>query len=68
MENKDKYIKTDNDVILNEICIRWVKKIDECLHVCMKNNGCQSGIDTHKICKANSPKSYLKLQHFFYNT
>ena len=28
----EKYIKTDDNTILNEKCIRWVKKISECLH------------------------------------
>lgn len=68
MEIKDKYIKTDKDVILNETCILWVKKIDECLHVCMRSNGCTSGVDTHEICKVNNLKSYTKLNQFFNNS
>ena len=58
------YIKTDESRIINENCIKWVKKIDECLEVCMKGNGCYIG-DTHKICKINNPKSYEKLIKYF---
>jgi predicted nucleic acid-binding Zn ribbon protein len=58
------YIKTDESRIINETCIKWVKKIDECLEVCMKGNGCYIG-DTHKICKMNNPKSYELLIKYF---
>ena len=56
MENNQSYIKTDNNIIINEKCIIWVKKIDECLEVCIKSTGCyvKSGGDTHKICKLNN--------------
>ena len=34
MENDtNSYLKTDHGIILNEKCIRWVKKMNECLHV-----------------------------------
>jgi len=58
------YIKTDDNKILNENCIKWVKKIDECLEICTKGNGCYIG-DTHKICKINNPDSYEKLNRNF---
>ena len=61
MENK--YIKTDDSVI-NEKTIRWVKKMNNCLYVCNKGNGC-SLRDTHKICKFNSLNSYNKLNKLF---
>lgn len=61
MENK--YIKTD-DSIINEKSIRWVKKMNNCLYVCIKTNGC-SIRDTHKICKFNSYNSYNKLNKLF---
>jgi hypothetical protein len=59
------FIKTDNNKIINEKCIRWVKKMDECLEVCIKSDGCRDGVNTHKICKLNNPNSYEKLNRLF---
>ena len=68
MENKvtieNKYIKADDNIIINENCIRWVKKMDYCLHVCSKPLGC-GDTDTIKICKSNNPDSFDKLDKFF---
>jgi len=61
----DKYLKTDDNKIINEKCIRWVKKMNECLEVCIKSDGCILGSNTHKICKSNSNDSYEKLDRFF---
>ena len=64
MEKKEvSYIKADNNVLINEQCIRWVKKMGDCLEVCTKSTGCKNlkGDDKHKICKFNSPESYHKL-------
>ena len=33
------FLKADDNKIINEKCIRWVKKIDQCLHVCNKPEG-----------------------------
>ena len=65
--NKTDYFKTDNNMIINENCIRWVKKMNHCLEVCIKKSGCslQSYEDTHKICKLNNPDSYNKLNEHF---
>ena len=67
MENKQIYIKMDNNIIINEKCIQWVRKMDECLDVCTKLTGCslRSGVDTHKICKLNNSDSYNKLNKYF---
>ena len=62
MENS--YIKADDNKIINESCIRWVKKLDSCLEVCTKSSGC-SPENTHKICKLNNPESYNKLNQNF---
>jgi hypothetical protein len=64
MENT--YIKTDNNRIINEKYITWVKKMNDCLEVCVKTDGCsiRSG-ETHKICKFNNPYSYNKLNKHF---
>ena len=67
--DKNSYIKTDDNVIINEKCIKWVKKMDDCLNVCTKSTGCNElnlkFNDTHKICKINNPKSYDKLNKHF---
>ncbi len=66
MENNTiSFVKTDDNRIINENCIRWVKKMNECMDVCIKPSGCYPYRDTHKICKSHSPESYHKLnQHF----
>jgi hypothetical protein len=58
------YIKTDDNKIINEIHIRWVKKMSDCLQVCTKSIGCDT-VDTHKICKSNNIESYNKLNKHF---
>lgn len=66
MENNQTYIKTDNNTIINEKCIIWVKKMNECLHVCSKSTGCfYDKEDTHKICKINNLDNYNKLNKYF---
>jgi hypothetical protein len=64
--NKITYIRADNNVIINEMSIRWVKKMGDCLEVCSKQKGCTKvGYDTIKICKINSLDSYNKLNKHF---
>jgi len=64
--NKTLYIKTDDNTIINENYIRWVKKMNDCLEVCVKSRGCTAGtIETHKICKINNMDSYNKLNRYF---
>lgn len=62
-----KRCKTDDNRIINEKCITWVKKISECLEVCTKSTGCdvEKLGDTHKICKINNLDSYNKLNKHF---
>lgn len=65
MENKNvSYLRVDDNKIINETCIRWVKKMDDCLRVCTKSTGCEIK-DTHKICKINNLDSYNKLNKHF---
>ena len=66
MKKTTTYIKTDDNNIVNEQCIKWVKKMNDCLYVCTKSTGCHihSG-DTHKICKPNNIESYNKLNKYF---
>jgi len=61
---KESYLKTDDNRLINEKYIRWIEKIDECYKVCIKSNGCMN-IDTHKICKINNLDSYNKLNKYF---
>lgn len=62
----ENWCKTDNNRIINEKYIRWVKKMNECLEVCMKSTGCNiNDGTTHKICKINNPDSYNKLNKHF---
>ena len=66
MENSPiSYIKTDNNKIINENCIKWVKKMSDCLEVCTISTGCIAGTNTHIICKLNNLDSYNKLNKQF---
>ena len=68
MQNNTIYLKTDDNKIINERQIRWVKKMGDCLEVCTRSVGCSPDTyagNTHKICKLNSPYSYNKLIHHF---
>lgn len=63
------YIRTDDNTLINETCVKWIKKMNDCLEVCIKSSSCYQGINTHKICASNSPDSYNKLNsHFIDNT
>jgi hypothetical protein len=66
MENNN-YLKADDNKIINEKSIKWVKKMSDCLEVCTKSTGCNSVKygDTHKICKLYNPDSYNKLNKHF---
>jgi hypothetical protein len=63
--NKISYLKTDDNRIINEKCIVWVKKMHECLEICTKQIGCYVGDGTHKICKVNNIDSYNKINKNF---
>jgi hypothetical protein len=64
-ENKNSFIKADDNKVVNEKFIRWIQKIDQCLEVCTKHNGCQIGSGTNRVCKLNNPDSYEKLNKLF---
>lgn len=64
--NQPLYIKTDDNTIINENCIRWVKKINNCLEICTKSTGCNvQNKDTHQICKLYNLDGYNKLNKHF---
>jgi hypothetical protein len=63
---QESYLKTDDNKIINEKYIRWVLKMNECLEVCTKSDGCNyNGQNTHTICKNKSYDSYSKLNEHF---
>jgi hypothetical protein len=62
--SKQSYLRTDENKIINEKCIRWVQKMGDCLAVCNKAVGCHIS-ETHRICKLNNPDSYNKLNQYF---
>lgn len=62
MENNSSYIKTDENIYINEKCIIWVKKMDDCLKICTKRKGC-TFLDTFTICKSTNPENYDKLNN-----
>ena len=65
-DNKENsYIKTDENKIINEQQIRWVKKMNDCLEVCIRSNGCKVRLHTHTICKSNNLFSYNRLNKHF---
>ena len=65
-DNNISYLKTDDNKIINEKRLTWVKKMGDCLEVCLKSTGCnvKQG-DTHKICKLYNLDSYNKLNKHF---
>lgn len=64
-ENQNTFIKVDNNKVINEKSIKWIKKMGECLEVCTRSNGCTVEKDTHSICKFHTPDSYKKLNDLF---
>jgi hypothetical protein len=61
-----KWCKADDNKIINEACIRWAKKMDECIMVCTKSDGCSEyRRNLHSICKINNPESYNKMIKLF---
>lgn len=58
------YIRADDNKIINEKCITWIKKMDECLAVCTRTTGCALD-NTHKICKLNNSDSYNRINELF---
>jgi hypothetical protein len=65
MENNNTlYLKTDDNKVINAKCIRWIKKMNDCLEVCIRSNGCNL-LNTHRICKLNNLDSYNKLNKLF---
>jgi hypothetical protein len=64
------YIKTDDNTLINQKYIRWIHKINECMEICIKSDGCikNDSATLHKICKISSPINYEKLNNYFERT
>jgi hypothetical protein len=60
-----KFVKTSDTTLINLQHIRWVKKIDRCLEICNKMDGCTAGRDTHPVCQYNNPEVYAWLNKYF---
>ena len=52
------FLSIDDSILINERCVRWVKKMDECMYVCDKLYGCKDIYETYKICKETNPMNY----------
>ena len=65
MEKPNNFLKTDDNRVINEKYIRWVKKMSDCLEVCTRSSGCSTPENTHKICKLNNLDIYNKLNKLF---
>jgi hypothetical protein len=66
--NTTTYIKADNNIVVNEKYIRWIKKIDECMNICSRMNGCDINDGSIlSVCKLYNPSSYNKLNKLFQN-
>jgi hypothetical protein len=66
----EQFIKTDNGTSIHEYTIRWMKRIDECLIICNKNDNCPNSNsllfkDTRTLCKINNPEGYNRLIKYF---
>jgi hypothetical protein len=64
-----------DELILNATHIKWIRKYNDCMHICMKSNGCNNLLidnDTHKVCaNSNSDlemKTYKKLNNILLKT
>jgi hypothetical protein len=62
-----KFIVADDDTIISRKSIIWIKRIEECMYICTKSNGCNSSNlnDTHKVCRINNPTSYNTINNQF---
>jgi len=60
----DKYIKLDDDKLLNKEYIRWILHKNDCIYFCSRDDGCRLGTETNTVCK--NAKEYNNLLLYFY--
>jgi len=61
MDGNSSYIKTDNNIFINEQNIVWVQQMNDCLTVGTIKTG--SLFNAYQICKLKNPDGYNKLYH-----
>lgn len=66
------FFKTDDNMMVNVNYIRWIKKHDDCFHICSTATACgifdnKEFVGTMRVCKNNTPKSYNELNELFDN-
>lgn len=61
------FIKINENEIINLNAIKWVIKMNDCLHICTKSVGChERNNDTHILCKSDYLDGYNKLDRKFW--
>jgi hypothetical protein len=62
------FIKLNDNTIINENYIQWMKKIGDCIYMCNKVYGCDEATlyGAHRICKTENLKTYSKIEKYFY--
>ena len=56
------YIKVTNDKLINQQSITWIRRIEECIYICAKSDGCDLEKSTHKI---DNPSGYNRVNKLF---
>lgn len=59
------YIKVSNDKLINQNAITWIRRIEECMYICTRSDGCDLVKSTHKICKFDNPTGYNRVDNLF---
>ena len=59
------YIKVTNDKLINQNAITWIRRIEECMHICTRTDGCDVEKTSHKICKYDNPTGYNRVNTLF---
>lgn len=64
-ENLPLFISVEEKHVINTKCIKWMKKMNDCIHICTHSNGCELKSDVHMVCNFNMPESYNTLNKYF---
>jgi hypothetical protein len=68
MYDNNTFIKINDDTLVNQNYIQWMKQVGDCIYICNKVYGCdeKSLYGTYKICKSGDNfKSYSILKKKF---
>ena len=58
------FIQVKPDILINQNYITWIQRIDECMHICTKVDGCTLNT-AHKVCNSVNPTGYEKIHMLF---